>query len=172
MTAYALLVPLLLAASATDIYGHRIPNWLTGPAALAGVIIQTAGSGAQGFLIGAAGLFLGLGLLTPFYLAGGMGGGDVKLLGAIGALLGPKAVFLAFLFSAVAGGFYALLVLLAHGYLRATISRYLTMLSLFCFSGKFTYIRPPDMEGMLCLRYGVSIAIGTFLSLWKGSYVL
>ncbi len=168
----SLLVPLLLAATVTDIYGHRIPNWLTGSAALMGIISHVAGEGLHGFMLSSAGLTVGLVLLVPFYLAGGMGAGDVKLMGAIGALLGPKAVFLAFLFSAMVGGLYAVLVLLMRGYLGGTISRYGAMLRLFCYSGNLVYVRPPDKEGKLLLRYGVSIALGTLLSLWKGSYVL
>jgi prepilin peptidase CpaA len=172
MTAYEFLVALLLAAAVFDVCGRRIPNWLTGPAVLAGLTFNAWGDGTHGLLMSAAGLFLGLALLAPFYMAGGMGAGDVKLMGAIGALLGPKAVFLAFLFSAIVGGLYAVLLLLARGYLGETISRYGAMLRVFRCSGDFVYLRPSEKEGKLLLRYGVSIAVGTLLSVWKGSCVL
>ncbi len=54
------------------------------------------------------GLFLGVAFLLPVYLIGGMGAGDVKLMGAVGSILGPQGVFIAFLYSAIAGGLYAL----------------------------------------------------------------
>lgn len=172
MTAYELLIPLVLAAAVSDLRGRRIPNWLTGSAALAGLLLNAWTGGGHGLFSGVSGLFLGLGLLIPFYAAGGMGAGDVKLMAAIGALLGPKAVFLAFLFSALVGGAYAVLTLLAHGYLKETVLRYATMFQSFCSSGSITYLRPAEKESRLVLRYGVSIAIGTLLSVWKGSIVL
>ena len=66
-------------AAVTDIRSRRIPNWLTYSAILLGVGYHTIVNGPQGFFFGAGGLFLGLALLIVFYLAGGMGAGDVKL---------------------------------------------------------------------------------------------
>ena len=56
------------------------------------------------------GLLLGTGLLLPVYFIGGMGAGDAKLMGAAGAALGMQGVFNVFLFTAVLGGVYALVL--------------------------------------------------------------
>ena len=56
-------------------------------------------------------------------LLGGMGAGDVKLMAAVGSILGPTDVFTAFLYSALIGGLYALVVLYRHGALRDTLEQ-------------------------------------------------
>lgn len=165
MAIYVLLTPILIIACTTDIRGQRIPNWLTCSAALAGLVCQAATGGLHGFLVGIGGLALGLALLMPFYLAGGMGAGDVKLMGAIGAIIGPKAVFSAFVFTALVGGVYAVIILIVHGYLKETVSRYGGMLKALCCTGGFAYVRPTEKESKPLLCYGVAIAAGTFLSL-------
>ena len=65
----------------------------------------------------AGGWLLGIALFFPFFALGGLGGGDVKLLGALGAWLGPTAVFHVGLYSAIAGGVMASLVAFRAGYL-------------------------------------------------------
>ena len=126
ITLFASMVISLIAA-VTDIRSRRIPNWLTYSAMLLGVGYHTMVSGAQGFFFGAGGLFLGLALLIVFYLMGGMGAGDVKLMGAVGALLGPKGVFIAFIFTALVGGIYAIILLLLRFRVSGTVIRLSTM---------------------------------------------
>ena len=73
----------------TDWRSRRIPNWLTVPALLLGIAANSLAlgwSGAKESLLGAG---LGLGLLLPFVLIRSLGGGDWKLVGALGAFLGP-----------------------------------------------------------------------------------
>ena len=62
-------------------------------------------------------------LLIVFYLMGMMGAGDVKLMGAVGSILGPAGVFKAFLFTAIVGGIYAVIVLAYHGQLAGFMKR-------------------------------------------------
>jgi prepilin peptidase CpaA len=172
MIIYAILIPILIMACITDIGGRRIPNWLTGSAALIGIVFNLAAAGMHGALFSLAGVVLGLALLMPFYISGGMGAGDVKLMGAIGAIIGPKAVFSAFLFTALVGGVYAVILLIVHGYLKETVSRYGVMLKAFYSTGGFAYIKPTEKESKPLLCYGVAIALGTFLSLiLKDMYV-
>jgi prepilin peptidase CpaA len=90
------------AALACDLRTRRIPNAIPLAAALAALAWHALPGGA-GLATSAGGLALGaLLLLAPFAL-GGMGGGDVKLLGALGAWLGPASIFAVFAFGAVAG---------------------------------------------------------------------
>ena len=88
------LVVVLLTAVLTDVRTGKIPNWLTYPAVLAGLAIWAVGGAFDAGLTGAgwglwasfAGLLVGfLPMMFAFYL-GGIGGGDAKLAGAIGAL--------------------------------------------------------------------------------------
>ncbi len=152
-------------AAVTDIRSRRIPNWLTYSAMLLGVGYHTMVNGAQGFFFGAGGLFLGLALLIVFYLAGGMGAGDVKLMGAVGALLGPKGVFVAFIFTALVGGIYAIILLLVRFRVRGTAVLLSTMFSsLRC--GTSLTAAPVGTSGRTTvLNYGVAIAIGVVLSI-------
>ena len=76
---------------------RRIPNFLTFGGALAGVVFQTTVMGWNGLLQALTGMLLGLALLLLPYILGGMGAGDVKALAALGAWLGPRAIFSVFL---------------------------------------------------------------------------
>lgn len=152
-------------AAVSDIRFRAVPNWLTYPAMLLGVGYHTMVNGAEGFFFGAGGLFLGLGLLIVFYLAGGTGAGDVKLMGAVGALLGPNGVFVAFIFTAVIGGFYGLALLLLRLGLQGTFIRLRIMFtSLLCGIG-LNGLSTDKMRETPVLRYGVAIALGVFISI-------
>jgi len=123
-------------------------------------------SGLAGFFYSMGGLFLGLALLIVFYLVGGMGAGDVKLMAAVGSLLGPQGVFQAFIGTALVGGIYALLILAAKGYLMDTLKRFGLMLKTFFMTKKFIYIPPTREEKAPLLCYGVAISLGTMSSIF------
>ena len=102
----------VMAVSAvTDLRYQKIPNMVTLPAALAALTYHTMVNGLDGFLFSGAGLAVGISLLIFPYLMGGMGAGDVKLMGVVGSFIGPKQVFYAFLIIAIIGGIYALLIM-------------------------------------------------------------
>lgn len=112
----------VLIATVVDIRTRRIPNELT--ATMAGVGVALAAAGLSGLPVWAsvAGSLLGLALMMPGHLLGATGAGDVKLMGAIGAIVGPAAVFNTFLFTAIAGGLLALLVAVRRRRLGATLA--------------------------------------------------
>src|SRR5215471_21444666 len=85
---------LVVAAVAciADWRSRRIPNALTLSAALAAVACQALIGGTAGEATSASGWLIGVALFFPFFALGGLGTGDVKLLGAIGAWLGPSVV--------------------------------------------------------------------------------
>jgi len=150
----------LLPASVFDLRQRRIPNALTYTAMAAGIFYWSYLNGLNGFTHGTVGLFLGIGLLIVFYLMGMMGAGDVKLMGAVGSFLGPKGVFIAFLYSAIVGGLYALLVLARHKALKQTASRYGFMAKGYMTTGQLFYI-PPEEGKLPPLCYGLAISLGT-----------
>jgi prepilin peptidase CpaA len=90
----ALAGTVALIAGATDWRWRRIPNWLTVPAAVIGLGINLAALGWVGLKMSAEGMGLGLLLLFPFVLVRALGAGDWKLVGALGALLGPQPLLL------------------------------------------------------------------------------
>jgi prepilin peptidase CpaA len=113
----------VLAATVIDIRTRRIPNELT--AAMAGVGVGFAASGISGLSLGAslAGFAIGLLLMLPGHALGATGAGDVKLMAAVGALVGPATVVNAFLFTAVAGGVLAVAVATRRRRLGTTVLR-------------------------------------------------
>lgn len=103
------LLLLLGAAVALDLKHRIIPNWLTVAGALCGSIFQVLRQGLlPGLIFSLWGLLLGMALLMLPFMLEKSGGGDVKLLGAMGAWLGPQAVLISFLYGALAGGVMAL----------------------------------------------------------------
>jgi prepilin peptidase CpaA len=120
--AFIALVAGLATATAIDLRSRRIPNYLT--AAMAGIGLGLAATGTGGITVAAAfmGFALGLLLMMPGYLLGATGAGDVKLMGAVGAIVGPALVVSAFLFTAIAGGVLALVVAARRRRLAETVT--------------------------------------------------
>ena len=112
----------VLAATVIDIRTRRIPNELT--ALIAGIGLGFAAAGVSGLSLGAslAGFAVGLLLMMPGYALGATGAGDVKLMGAVGTLVGPGTVVTAFAFTAIAGGLMALVVATRRQRLRSTLA--------------------------------------------------
>lgn len=107
----AAVVLLVFLAVIWDVRTHKIPNKLTFTAVAVGIGLNAWEAGLAGFVFSIQGLALGVGMfLIPFAL-GGMGGGDVKLLGAIGAFKGWSFVLHAALLTALWGGVIALLAI-------------------------------------------------------------
>lgn len=108
------LLAVVVVAAWTDVRDGKVYNWLTYPAALAGLCLNAAlrppglglSQAALGLLVGFVPLFLA-------YAAGGLGGGDVKLTAAVGAFLGPWAMLYALLYSFLAGALCCLLLIVA-----------------------------------------------------------
>jgi prepilin peptidase CpaA len=158
--AFTALASGALVATVVDMRVRRIPNALT--ATMAGVGIGFAASGVSGVSLGASvvGLFLGFALMMPGHALGATGAGDVKLMAAVGAIVGPALVVSAFLFTAVAGGVLALAVAVRRQRLAATLA------------GTGRLIAAPGeakqeiraATGSSRFAYGPAIAIGSVLA--------
>ena len=163
----AVVVGVGLAACITDLRSRRIPNVLTFGAAAAAVIYGAVtggwsgvGSALLGWVIGAAAF------IVPFAL-GGLGAGDVKLLAALGAWLGPLGAFWVALYTGVAGGVMAIVVAIATGYLRRALSN----LSLLLMHWRVWGLRPLSEVSLESsdgprLAYALPIFVGLVTTLW------
>jgi len=98
------LLALLAVALQSDIQERRIPNQLVVTGLLLGVAGHVWLAGIGGLTIAVSGALVGLLCLLPFYISGGLGAGDVKLMAMCGAFLGPLQVVAASVASLLVGG--------------------------------------------------------------------
>lgn len=143
-----------LAAVVEDLRSRSISNWTSGGALIAGLAFHTVNTGLPGLGHAALGTLIGFGVFLVFYLLGGMGGGDVKLMAGFGALLGASSIVQAALFTALCGGVMAVLYL--------------------AFRGVWRKLGPPrpasgsdpaDKKAADCIPYAPAIALGAWLAL-------
>jgi prepilin peptidase CpaA len=159
-------VGIAVVACASDLHNRRIPNLLTLGAAAAAFLLAAA-HGLPTFQSTVIGWLIGLGLWLPVYALGGMGAGDVKLIAAIGAWLGPLGAVHAALYSAVAGGLMALVVALVHGYLREACANIRLVVTHWCVVG-FAPAQQLTLEGTAGprLAYALPTLVGTAVAVW------
>jgi prepilin peptidase CpaA len=103
----ALAVFIGLTATAEDIARREIPNWIPVVGLAGGVAVSSWMSGWSGLGSSLLGIVLGFAAFLAFYLLGGMGGGDVKLMAGLGAVLGAGRILEAALWTAGLGGIFA-----------------------------------------------------------------
>lgn len=174
LLALAVLTFLLLLASLEDIRSHRISNKLVLVGILlglgfngllsVGMGLNSSNPGGIGWLGSMKGLALGIGLLLPIYLLRAMGAGDVKLMGMVGAFLGPEDLIGAVLATFIAGGVMALVVALWSKQLANLLLNIKLMLFgslLEIGAGKLPIVEPVA-ESVGKLPYAVAITMGTF----------
>ena len=109
--------------AAVDLLTRRVPNPLTlGTSALG---FALAAADLSGVTVGQAAVGLGLGaaLMMPGHVFGQTGAGDVKLFAALGTLLGPSRIGMAFLYTAIAGGVLALVIAAMRGNLTRSVQQ-------------------------------------------------
>jgi prepilin peptidase CpaA len=100
-----------LAATINDLARREIANWIPVAALVAGTAWQISQHGWRGGLLALGGAAAGFAVFLVFYLLGGMGGGDVKLMAGFGALLGAGRLLEAALWTAGVGGVLAVLTI-------------------------------------------------------------
>jgi prepilin peptidase CpaA len=165
--AQVVAIGIALIACVTDLRSQRIPNVLTFGGALAGFIFHALSGGGNGLLLSAAGWAVGAAIFIIPFALGGMGAGDVKLVAALGAWLGPMDTVWLGMYSALAGGVAALGLALARGYLRKALSNVYLLLRYWSVAG----IRPLHEvslagSGGPRLAYAVPVFGGLVATLW------
>ena len=164
---YVAAIAVAALACLTDLRTRRIPNWLTFGAAAVALAFHAWQGGVSGLLTSAGGWALGVALFLPFFVLRGLGGGDVKLLAALGAWLGPKTVMFVALYSSLAGGVLAILLAAMSGYLGTAPANLKFMVTLWWTTG------PRPVEGLTLnsaaapkLAYALPIFTGLVVTLW------
>jgi prepilin peptidase CpaA len=162
---YLLLCALAIASvgAVKDFRGHRIPNWLTYSGLIAALVARIGLGGWPGLHGGLAGMLFAGGIFFLLFLLGGMGGGDVKLMAAVGAWVGFAQVEILLIISAIAGGLLAAGYVLVHKRMFESLRNVVELVRHHLTEG---FAPHPTLnvqqEGTLRLPYGLAIAIGTF----------
>jgi prepilin peptidase CpaA len=152
-----------IVAAVVDLRTRRVPNWLTFGAAALGIVMAMThldGVGVDGAL---EGLLVGLLLMLPGHVIGRTGAGDVKLLAALGTLLGPRSIVMAFLYTAIAGGGIAVMVAMRRRRLRETLEGTATLV---CTGGANAGdLEKPSTDNRFA--YAPAIAVGAVIAAFR-----
>ena len=167
-----LTAALVLLAAFCDLRSREIPNWLTLGGIVTGLGVHSYLSGWSGLQLSASGLGLAALVFLPIFMMRWLGGGDVKLWAAVGALTGPTNLIVIFVFDAMMGGVVALIAVISRGRSRRTIQNILRMISALL-HGKAPYQVSPELEAgaeeSMGMPHAVTIAAATLLILWTAT---
>jgi len=148
-----------IAAIVDDLARRQISNWIPCSAFAAGLILQTVQGGWRGAGSALLGTITGAAVFLIFYLLGGMGGGDVKLMAGFGAVLGVRQLLEAALWTAGCGGLMAVAVIAASQLRRFWTGRQRVSATEIPASGSTLSTRRESIP------YAPAIAAGVWLSL-------
>jgi prepilin peptidase CpaA len=159
------LIGAVLVASAgavSDARSARIPNWLTYSGLSAALVLRFAVLGWVGLKSGAAGMLVAGGLFLILLIMGAMGGGDMKLMAAVGAWVGSAQVVAILLTAALAGGLLAVVYIIFGGGIRRTFWNLVELVRFRLTSG----LQPHPVlnvreSGSQRVPFGVAIAMAT-----------
>ena len=147
----------------SDLRTRRIPNVLTGPAILSGFALNLGIFGWSGAQASLAGFGLAILILIAPFAAGGVGGGDVKMMAAVGAFLGPHLLLLSLVIGIVLGGVFATVHLARIARLREKLGDLRRMVANAMLSFSFEPLRVSSAApGAVVLPYSLPLGLGTF----------
>ena len=153
-------LPFILAfACYGEIRERRIPNWLTLGAIALGLGAAAIEGGGEGLVDSALGLALAGGLFLPFCLLGVVGGGDMKLMAAVGAIVGWPMVLRVLCDTCIAGGLIAVAMMAWKGMLLTTLANAFRII--FGMPRRSQGLRNPPM-----VPYALAITIGTLVAVF------
>lgn len=164
MVLKGLLITVIIIAGYYDLKWRRIPNWLILPGLVTGFLLQAVSGGFPALTNALQGWLLGMALLMIPFILRGMGAGDVKLLGVVGAMQGWVFVVNTFLWMAVWGGIMAIIALLASGRIQILVLQ----LGAFYYPPwqvKLAVLKHKTSEEKVTIPYGVAIGLGVISSM-------
>jgi prepilin peptidase CpaA len=153
-----------LTAAAWDITTRKIPNPLVLAGFAAGLVLHLVYDGWHGLFTALLAGSLAGAIFFVFYSAGGMGGGDVKLIAAVATLYGFANMPYLLVLTSLAGGVLAVAFALRHRRLKETLLNVGTLAVHHTHQG----LTPHEThhvrnESSVRLPYGVAIAAGCLL---------
>ena len=164
---WSLTLAMTILAALLDWRSRRIPNWLTVPGFVSGVTLHTVLNGWHGLQFALGGGVLALFLLLPLVLLRALGAGDWKLMGAVGAFLGPVLFVFVFFGSVVASGIMAVVQMYRAGRVVETFRNMWTLVKgFFAFGLKKNPQISLDNPRLLKLPFGVAVAAATIVCCW------
>jgi prepilin peptidase CpaA len=161
-TIWAFTIGVTFIAGVVDFRTHRIPNWLTVPAFVIGLCLRTAISGWPGAKSSLEGAGLALVLLLPLVLMRALGAGDWKLMGAVGAFIGPVLFLFVLLGSVLVSGLMAVVEMMRTRRVKETLGNLVVLVQGFFSFGLRAHPEISlDNPELLKLPFGVAVAIST-----------
>ena len=160
-----------MLACTTDTLKCKIPNLLNACLLVVGIVLYTSNLGVPGLLLSLYGLGLGLALLLLPYLTGGIGAGDVKALGALGALIGPYDLIQVFIYMGLYGGVLALLHYCYNTNIKNTIREAWLSVCAAALTRDVEYALPKKPEARrtsMRFPYSAAIALGYYSFVYWG----
>ncbi len=158
---------LTFSAAMLDWRSRRIPNWLTVPGLLFGVVVHTVLAGWHGTLFALTGAGLALLILLPLVLLRALGAGDWKLMGAVGAFLGWRLFLFVMFGSIIASGIMAVVQVYRTGRVMETLRNMVILVrGFFAFGLKKNSQISLDNPRLLKLPFGVAVAAATVVCCW------
>lgn len=155
-------VAVALCAAVMDSRTRRIPNRLTYPAMIAGLLLQGLMHGWKGLLLGVGGGVMFGGVFLLFYLVRAMGAGDVKLASALGCIVGLPAAWQVMFATGLAGGVLAIVFMVLSGRTKETLRNTLWVAAFHIQHGLQTHpVVNLDNTTALRMPYGLAFAGGT-----------
>jgi prepilin peptidase CpaA len=158
-------------AAVSDLRDRRIPNWLTGGGVAAGFLLQGTVAGWPGVRNACFGCALALLVYIALFALRAIGGGDVKLMAAVGSLAGPQNWLVIFVLASITGGIWALFLIFARGAVGQAVVNTLHVLA------EAGRLRPPYRDRpeldighpkALSVPHGAAIAVGILVFLMFG----
>lgn len=139
------LLAIIFIGGWLDLRTHRIPNWLNLSGLILGIGLNTFLQQGAGFKLAFAGLGLALLIYFPMYMVRAMGGGDVKFMAAMGAIIGPQHWWTIFLLTAVLGGVASICLILVRGRLHVTLVN-LSTITTELLHGRMPFRKDPSLD--------------------------
>lgn len=166
------LVLLVVIAAITDFRSRRIPNWLVLTGFLLGLALNAVLYELEGLKLAGRGFGLAMLLYCPLYLLRAMGAGDVKLMAAVGTIVGAANWLGIFILTSILGGICAILLMSLKGRTRETLSNVAMVLRELAFF-RAPYLQKSELDvgnpKAATLPHGVMIALGSLAFLAAGA---
>lgn len=178
ITNEVILFVLLILSAYFDVTKKKIPNFITLTVMLWSLLAYTILDGFKGFQFSTTGILVGLGIFIIPFIIGGMGGGDVKLMGAIGAIMGWRFALLTAIYAGLVGGVIVIIIIIRQKKFLMTMKRVLAIILkplMFVLTLNFENNKLRQFNNWLLdsqinwdkqyIPYGVAIGIGAIIAL-------